>query len=71
MCNGCGGCTPRSTLAKMAMDLIDRIDDYTSDPEPQYEPELEGLAPSQIRMIRAHLNFIVQGWHLDNPLEGS
>ena len=60
----------RITIARMAQDLIDRIDDYNNDPEPQYEPELEALQPAQIKMIRRSLDVLARGDYPDNPLEG-
>jgi hypothetical protein len=60
----------RITIARMAQDLIDRIDDYNNDPEPQYEPELEALQPGQIKSIRRSLDTLARGDYPDNPLEG-
>ena len=59
-----------NTIAKLAQDILDRMIDHEMDPEPQYEPELEALAPMQKRLIKQSLNALINGEYLDNPLEG-
>ena len=60
----------RITITKMAQDLLDRMVDYELDPEPQYEPELEALAPAVKREIKLSLSKLIKGDYPDNPLEG-
>lgn len=69
-CRDCYG-SRRKTLTKMARELVDRLDDYILDPEPQYEPELENLTRDQIRLIRINLDTIIRGVYPDNPVEGT